>query len=323
MICSDLPDFNAVRVLVTGGSGFIGSHIVSSLLKNGADVLVTEHRSHVVYEHDRLEKITADISDLQQCERAVEGVDMVVHAAGVVGSAGITPSDEMIGINYNLQLTGNILQTCWKAGVSKVLVFGSSTSYPPAEHPVTENELWSGQPHPAYFGYGWMRRYIECLAEYVSQKSSTDIIVIRPSAVYGPNDNFDPASGHVIPSLITRALSKEDPFIVWGTGNEVRDFIYAKDFAKGCLQALRNLTKFDVINIAKGEGVSVRELAEHVLRITGHERADLQFDANKSMTLPIRLMDISRAKNELGFTPAISIKDGLELTVQWRLNHLR
>src|SRR5262249_51802323 len=157
---------------------------------------------------ERIELVRADLTRLEDCRAAARGVQYVFHAAGTVSGAGVPQTAIMAGITLNLVLTAQMLQAAWDTGVERILIFSSSAAYPPADHPVKEDELWSAPPYRDYFGYAWMRRYFERLAEFVASKSSMKVAVLRPTAVYGPRDNFNPATSHVIPALVRRAVEK-------------------------------------------------------------------------------------------------------------------
>jgi len=245
------------------------------------------------------------------------GMDYVFHAAGAVGAAGVSPSHQLDGIATNLILTSRVLQGAWEAGVKRFLLLSSSTVYPAFDHPVKEEETWDGPPHPTYVGYGWMKRYLEKLAEFVALRSALKIAIVRPTAVYGRWDDFDPNTSHVIPALIVRATRKENPFVVWGTGDEIRDFLHITDLARGCLLALEKYAVCDPINIGYGDTVSIRQVVEIVLKTAGHYGAEVIFDESKPTTIPFRSVDTSRAKAILAFTPAISLGEGLNDTVGW------
>lgn len=305
------------RVLVTGGTGFVGSHIVRVLLKNGASVRVTVHVRQLGSDLTNVETVCADLMRWEDCKTAIHGIDYVIHAAGAVGAAGVKSCQLMEGITKNLTLTANILQAAWAGGVQKILIFGSSTGYPAYSHPVKEEEMWIDEPHPSYFGYGWMRRYLEKLGEYVSRQSPCKVVIIRPSAVYGPGDNFTENTSHVIPALIKRAVQGENPYTVWGKGDEVRDFIHVTDFARACLLALQKCSDFDPINIGAGKANTIREIVGLILAASGHEDIPVIFDSTKPVTIPFRMIDTEKARNSLGFEPQISLENGIRDTVQW------
>jgi len=310
--------YNKKHVLVTGGTGFIGRHFVEALLAQDAFVLVPLHERPLPIEFaGRVEVVTADLSKQEDCLKLMQGVDYVFHAAGAVAAAAVTTSNPMAAITANLILTSQILQAAWTAKVDRVLIFSSSTGYPAFTHPVKEEEMWSGPTHPTYFGYGWMRRYLERLGEYVTSKSTVKVAIARPSAVYGRHDNFNPKTSHVIPSLIRRAVVKENPFVVWGTGDDVRDSLHVTDLVTGCLLLLEKRPNADPINIAYGKGYSIKETIELILKAAGHDKVDVRFDATKPSTIPFRMMDTTKAKSLLGFEPSISFEEGLRDTVAW------
>ena len=305
------------KVLVTGGTGFVGTHIVQELLKQEAKVRVSIHNRPLIVQDERIETVTADLDRLDDCKKAAEGVDYVFHAAGSVGAAGVTKSAIMASIAQNLVLNAYMLEAAWEAGVSRFLIYSSSTGYPVADHAVKEEEMWSGPTHPAYFGYGWMRRYLERLAEFVATNSSMKLAIVRPSAVYGRYDNFNPVGSHVIPSLIRRAIAKESPFVVWGTGEEVRDFLHISDFARGSLLTLEKYAEADAVNIGYGRVVTIKDIVRLVLQATGYDTAQVIFDSTKPTTIPFRMVDISKAERILNFKPEIHLEDGIRDTVKW------
>jgi len=309
--------FSGKSVLVTGGTGFVGTHFVQELLNRGAKVRVPVHKRPLIIKDRSIEIIYADLTSQEDCKIAVRGIDYVVHAAGAVSAAGTTAIEQMPAITTNLILTSQMLQAAWAGQIERFLLFSSSTAYPVADHPVNEEEMWSGPMHSSYFGYGWMRRYIERLGEFVTSKSNMKIALIRPTAVYGRWDNFDPITGHVIPALIRRALEKENPYIVWGSGDEVRDFLHITDLVNGCLLMMEKHATCDPVNIGYGKSVTIKEIVNIVLKTAGNDNAAVKYDNNRPINIPIRMVDISKAKRLLGFEPRVSLEEGLEDTVKW------
>ena len=295
----------------------MGVHIVDELLKQGAKVRVPVHKRPPIIGDERIETLHADLTNQEDCLAVVKGIDYVFHAAGSVGAAGVTANSSMAGIATNLILTAQILQAAWTANVKRVLIFGSSTGYPVVDYPVKEEEMWEGPTHPKYFGYGWMRRYIERLSEFVASESGMGIALVRPTAVYGRFDNFNPATGHVIPALIRRAVEKENPFVVWGTGKEVRDFLHITDLARGCLLMLEKCADCTPVNLGYGKIVTIKEVVQEILKAAEHESAEVVFDSTKPTTIPYRMVDTSKAKEILNFEPTVSLKEGLADTVEW------
>jgi GDP-L-fucose synthase len=244
----------------------------------------------------------------------MKGIDYVFQAAGSVGSAGATPAGTMADLTLNLIIAERMLHAAWLENIERFLLLGSSTVYPALDHPVKEEEAWSGPTHPAYFGYGWMKRYLEKLAEYVASKSDVKIALVRPTATYGSWDY----SGHVVPMLISKALEKLNPFEVWGTGNEIRDFLHAKDLARGCLLMLEKHAVCEPVNLGYGQSFTISEIVNLILKATNHSEAKVEFDPSRPTAIPFRMVDTTKAKDLLGFEPELSLEDGIIETVDWQ-----
>jgi len=305
------------KVLVTGGTGFVGTHIIQELLKEGAKVRVPIHKRPLIIKDRHIETMRADLISQKDCLRVVKGVDCVFHAAGMVSAVGVAATNSMSAIATNLILTVQMLHAAWDQGVDRFLLFSSSTAYPPADYPIKEEEMWNGPTHPSYFGYGWMRRYLERIGEFVVSKSKMKIALLRPTAVYGRWDNFDLETGHVIPALIRKAVERRNPYEVWGSGEEVRDFLHVSDLARGCLLMLEKYATCDPVNIGYGNVVKIKEIVQLILKAANYENASIIFNSSKPTAIPFRMVDISKAKNILGFKSLISLEEGLEDTVKW------
>jgi GDP-L-fucose synthase len=302
--------------LVTGGAGFIGTHLAKALLNEGGRVRLALHKRAPLISDPRIESVCGDLTDREDCLRAMQGVQLVFHAAGAVSGVGASADDAMAGIAKNLALTAQVLHAAWTAGVERILIFSSSTVYPETDHPIREDELSDQPPHPSYLGYGRMRRYFEHLAEFVASRSTVKIALLRPTAVYGPHDDFNPGTSHVIPALVRKAVEKLNPFEVWGSGDEMRDFLHVDDFARGCLLAIEKHAVCDPLNIGYGSAVSIRQVVETILKASGHD-VPVRFDTSRPTTIPVRLVDTSKARRLLGFEPKIPIEGGLSDLVRW------
>ena len=305
--------YSGKKVFVAGGTGLVGTHLVQQLLEKGAHVRVSVHHRPFALNGAEVEVIPADLTNLDDCLSAMKGIDYVFQAAGSVGSAGTTPTETMADLTKNLIIAERMLHAAWIENVERFLLLSSSTVYPALEHPVKEEEAWTGPTHDSYFGYGWMKRYLERLAEYVARESDVQIALVRPTATYGPGDH----SKHVVPMLISRAMEKQDPFEVWGSGDEVRDFLHVKDLARGCLLTLEKYAVCDPINLGYGEGFTIKDLVHLILKATGHSDAKIEFDTTRPTAIPFRTVDTSRAKELLDFEPELSLEAGIIDTVKW------
>jgi len=300
----------------------VGLHIVQELLDQGARVRVPIHQRPLAVKDDRIEVFPSDLTKQEDCLAVMQGVDCVFHAAGFVGGAGVGVDEAFANIGMNLVLAVQVIRAAWTAGVDRFLLFSSSAVYPAIDFPLKEEQAWAGSVHPSYFGYGWMRRYLEKLGEFVALKSKIKVALVRPTAIYGRWDNFDAQTSHVIPALIRKAVQKQNPFEVWGSGQEVRDFLHVSDLARGSLLALEKHAVCDPINIGYGKGYAIKDVVGMILKSADYREARVVFDESKPSTIPFRMVDISKAKLVLGFQPRVSLEEGLNDTVRWfKQNH--
>ena len=313
--------FNKKRVLVAGASGFIGSNFLKQLIKYDAEITATIYRRPLQIKASQINTIKTDLTQLSEAIKCTKDIDYVIHCAGGISAAGTTVSNPMSVLSTNLIVTLRLLEASWINGVKRFLIFSSGTTgYPPYDFAVKEDDFWKDQPAPVYFGYGWSRRYNELISEFVQSKSAMKVAICRPSAPYGRYDNFDKNTGHVIPALISRALNKENPYIVWGTGKELRDFIYVNDLVRGSLSLLEQKADCDPVNIAYGKSSSIKELVEIIIKTTKHTEAEIVFDATKPTTIPVRKIDNTKAMDTLGFIPELNLESGISDTVKWYRN---
>ena len=219
-----------------------------------------------------------------------------------------------------LNLIGCVLEACAKEGVKKFLDLNSSTGYPDIREPLTEDMFWVDEPYKSYYGYGWMRRYREKLMEHVSKFSGLEIALARCTAIFGPNDNFNLKTCHVVPALIKRVLNDENPFIVWGSPDVVRDFLYVKDVVNGGLLILEKGESMRPYNLGYGSGITIGEIVDTILKVTG-KTPEVQWDETKPTTIPFRAVSVERIKNELGFKPIYTFEQGIEETINWYKNN--
>lgn len=312
--------FKDKKVVVTGGSGFIGTHFLNHLIEIGANVTTHVHKKSLQVKNDKLNTLfDIDLMKLDDCIRLTEGADYVIHCAGEVAHPSSVPKDVQISLKQ-LNLIGNVLEACAINGVKRFLDLNSSTGYPDIRRPINEDEYWVDEPYSSYYGYGWMRRYREKLMEHVSKFSGLEIALARCTAIFGPHDNFDLKTCHVVPALIKRVLSDENPFIAWGNPEVVRDFLYVKDVVIGALLILERGESMRPYNLGYGSGISIGEILNTILKVTG-KTPNVIWDESKPTTIPFRAVSISRIKNELGFNPKFSFEEGIKETIKWYIEN--
>ncbi len=304
-------------IVVTGGSGMIGTHMIEELLRRGADVRTHIHKSPLKIDDDRIEILyDIDLTNIDDCIELIDGADYVIHLAGMIANPKYVPTDFQITLNQITCLT-NVIDACQRCGVEKFIDLNSGTGYPLKDYPLKEEEYWDDEPYISYYGYGWMRRYREKVLEHCSHISDMEIYISRTTAVFGPHDNFDLETSHVIPALIKRSLKGENPFVVWGTPDVVRDFIYVEDVINGMLLIMDKGNPMEPYNLGSGESITIGRLVESVLT-AGDLKLNVEWDSTKPTTIPFKLADISKI-TELGFVPKYTFEQGIKKTIEWYL----
>ena len=301
------------NVLVTGGTGLIGRPLVELLLQAGANVWIAS-----LDDASRCPEganfVRGNLMHWDFCQKIVKDMDYVFHLAGVKGSPAMTSKKPASFFVPLISLNTNMMEAARQAGVERYLYTSTIGVYSPAEV-FYEDDVWNTFPSENDKFAGWAKRMGELQAEaYKIEYGWDNVAIVRPANVYGPYDNFDPNTAMVIPSLIRRALDGENPLAVWGDGSPIRDFIHARDVARGMLLALENITG-QPINLGSGVGVTIREIVEII--VSNMEiKPEVVWDISKPSGDKKRVMDISRAKT-IGFQPIISIEEGIKEVMDW------
>jgi GDP-L-fucose synthase len=310
--------FSDKKILVTGGTGMIGSHLVELLLEQNADVRITTHKRDVPDElkNKSLEIIQGDLTDKSFATKSVKDVDYVFHLAAYTGGLGRTSIHPASTLTPNLIMDGNILDAAKNEGIEKFLYASCTCVYPNNEKTMEEDDAWTGNPPEAHASYSWSKRMGERQAIAYHKEYGMNIAIVRPSNSYGPRDSDDLETAHALGSLIMKAINKMDPFVIWGDGNPIREYIYAKDAAKGMLLAMEKYCVGDPINLASGESVSITELAKKILKIS-KINPTIKFDKEKPSGQKRRVLSDKKAQEKIGFIAETSLDDGIEKTIKW------
>ena len=310
------------KVLVTGGAGFIGSHVVEKLVGLGADVTVLDNLQNSSLKNlekvkDKYEFIKGDCTDPATANKACRGQEVVMNLAARVGGIEYNRTHQATMLGDNLLIGTVVLEAAKNNNVKRFLVVSSACVYPRnCAVPTPESEGFMDEPEPTNGGYGWAKRMSEKLGMYYTEEFGMNIAIVRPYNAYGPRDHFDPETSHVIPALIKRAIDGEDPIKVWGSGNQTRAFLYVEDLVEGMLLAVEKYPKSDPINLGTNEEISIIDLVKKILEITGIN-AKIEFDTSKPDGSPRRNSDNTKAEDKLGFLAKTNIDEGLKRTISW------
>ena len=307
--------FKSKNCLVTGGTGMIGREIAKTLVNAEANVRVISLDKLKI--HNKIDHIYGDLTNFEFCKEQTKDMDCVFHVAGIKGSVKVTLEKPASFFVPLLMFNTNVLEASRINNVKKLVYTSSIGAYSSNEIFVESDDEDQGPPMDMY--PGWAKRMAEMqIKAYQIQYDLEDYSIVRPCNVYGPGDNFDPENAMVIPSLMSRIRSGEDPMRIWGDGSAIRDFAFARDVAEGTIQALFHGTKGKYLNLGSGKAVTIKELVETLSSFLDFK---YEFDTSKSSGWPKRLMDISLAKEMIGYNPSISLEDGLKETWEWFLNN--
>jgi GDP-L-fucose synthase len=260
---------------------------------------------------------------MEDCRKVVSDMDYVFMCAANTSGAAVMATTPLVQVTPNIVMNSQMLEAAYYAGVKKFIWLSSNAAYPPTgDRPVREEEMFNGDPYETYFGVAWMKRYTEILCRLYSEKLKKPMItvVLRPSNIYGPYDDFEFETSHVMAALIRRVVERHDPIEVWGTGNDIRDWIYIDDFIDAMILATEKINSYDPINIGLGKGYSIKQALQMILEVDGYTEAKVKYDPSKPSMIPVRLIDTTKAERVLGFKPKTSLREGIKKTVEWYRN---
>ncbi len=307
-------DWKNTRFLVTGGAGFLGSFVMEQLRVKGAARVTAPTIDEV------------DLTDPQAVRRlmADSKPEVVIHLAAMVGGIGANRDRPAEFFFQNLMMGTNVLHESWKAGVKKVTAIGTVCSYPKTPPvPFKEDNLWDGYPEETNAAYGLSKKMLLVQAEAYRQQYGFNAIVLLPVNLYGPRDNFNLETSHVIPAFILKCLdAKEhgkDEVVMWGDGSPTREFLYIEDAARGILMATEKYDGDLPVNLGSGQEIRISDLVGTMARLLDY-KGKIVWDTTKPNGQPRRLLDVSRAREKFGFSAEVKLDEGLRRTIEWYLS---
>ena len=304
------------RVMVTGGNGFLGKNIVRKLNERGARVFVADVDR---YDLRKLDDIRRALSDAKP--------QMVIHLAARVGGIGANRAHPAEFFYDNLMMSVPLLHESWVAGVEKFVALGTICCYPKfTPVPFHEDDLWNGYPEETNAPYGLAKKMLLVQSQAYRQQYGFNSIFLMPVNLYGPGDNFDPASSHVIPALIKKCVDAReagaDHVVVWGDGSPTREFLYVEDAAEGILLAAERYNESEPVNLGSAFEISIKDLAELIVKLTGFA-GRIEWDTSQPNGQPRRKLDTSRAKERFGFEARVRFEEGLRKTIEGYVREFR
>lgn len=303
--------WNDKKVLITGGAGFLGSFVVEKLKEKG----VSEENIMIPRSKDTDLRIWGD------CVGVVKDIDIVIHLAAKVGGIGYNQKYPATLFYDNAIMGIQMMEAARQEGVEKFVAVGTICAYPKfTPVPFREVDLWNGYPEETNAPYGLAKKMMLVQAQAYRQQYGFNSIYLLPVNLYGPGDNFDLESSHVIPALINKIFDAKESggeyITVWGTGRATREFLYVGDAAEGIILAAERYNKSDPVNLGSGFEISIRDLVELIAEIVGFD-GEIRWDTSKPDGQPRRCLDVSKAREEFGFEAKVGFREGVERTVGW------
>jgi GDP-L-fucose synthase len=310
--------YSGKRILVAGGSGFIGTNLTATLSKLGAQVCSTFYMREPLERISTVDYVFANLLEIEDCARVTQDTDFVFMCAAKSSGAAVMERTPLVHLTPNLIMNAQMLAASYENGVNRFCFISSNTVYPLTDFAVKESDS-NFEYFDKYFIVGWMKRFSEIMCEMYSTKIKIPMqtVTVRPGNLYGPFDKFNNSESKVMAALIRRAIEGECPFKVWGDGLDIKDFLYIDDFIGGMLLAFEKASNCDPINIASGKPVSIRQIVRMILEITGHNAVPVEYDSTKPTMIPKRMINIDKIKMLTEWEPKTDLKEGISKTVNW------
>lgn len=313
--------FKNKKILVTGGSGFVGVNLISKLVPLGAVIRATYYNSLPKVHVNQVEYIQCDLTNKDHYKDLFSGIDYVFMCAANSSGAAVMEKMPLVHLTPNVVMNALCLEAAYKENVEKFIFISSNTVYPVTTYPVKESDA-NFNFYEKYHIVGWMKSFSEIMCDMYAKKikKPMNTYVVRPGNLYGPYDKYGKEESKVIAALIRRAVERESPYVVWGDGLDVKDFLYIDDFIDGML-AVAQLDSLDTpINIASGVPSTVRDVLNHVLNITGYVTQPI-FDSTMPTMIPFRKIDVTLAERLINWKPKHNLEQGLRKTIEWYVDN--
>lgn len=310
--------YESKNILVTGAAGFIGTNLINKLVKTKANIIGTIHEREPQHRQESVKYIECDLTKYEDCMSALKDVDYVFMTAANSSGAEVMDTKPLDHLTPNILMNTNMLSAAYENNVNKFCFISSNTVYPLTDRAVKEGDV-NYEFYEKYFIVGWMKRFTEIMCEMYSLKikKPMPVVIVRPGNIYGPYDKFSWRESKVIAALIRKAIEKKDPFEVWGDGNDIKDFIYIDDFIDALIAVFEKSNNFDVVNIASGKEVSIKEILNVILDKTSYANANIKYNIDKPTMIPIRLICIDKLTSLTSWHQKIDLDEGIKKTVEW------
>jgi GDP-L-fucose synthase len=298
------------RVCVTGGAGFLGSFVTEGLRQRGAEIFIPRIENYDLVKQEDIHRMLADSRP-----------ELIIHLAALAGGIGANRARPADFFYINLMMGVQLMHEAWRSGVEKFVAIGTICAYPKfTPLPFREENLWDGYPEETNAPYGLAKKMLLVQAQSYREQYGFNAVYLLPVNLYGPRDNFDLETSHVIPALIRKCLEAkergDEQVVLWGDGSPTREFLYVEDAARGILLAAEHFNSDEPVNLGSGMEISIKELANLIRKLTGYE-GEFIWDTSKPNGQPRRALDVSRAEKFFGFRAKVPFEEGLRRTIEW------
>jgi len=309
-------------IFLSGATGMAGTNIMRYILENYPTVkikAVYHKNTRPFIKNKMIQYVYGELKSESECKKMVKGCDCAIMAAANTTGIGATMLQAREQTHDNLIMNEQMLKAFYLENIRRVVYIGSATLYQEFDGCIKEEDLdLNKEPPPAYFGIGWVARFIEKLCKFYHEQFGIQILIVRAANIFGPYAKFNPQTSNFIPAIIRKAVERMEPFEVWGSPDVTRDVVYSEDFARAIVMMLDNpRITFDTFNIGSGTQTTVGEVASWALKYSGHTPLEIKYLPCKPTTIKSRALDCAKAKQILGWQPQYTVQEGIKKTTEW------